>query len=203
MKNLVLASLIACSLFSLSFDERTDNFSYALDEENSVVEWNGATAKVSHQGSFSVRSQGIDVVDGKIKGGTFVIPIASIKNFDLPKAVKPILLKHLKSKDFFNIALYPEASFTITEVNSLDSLPKGAVEGANAMVVGDFTMIGNTHSLSFPARIKFEREYLAVEAFFQIDRTKWGMKYATNPEKEKHYIYPEVDIHLKVLSYQK
>lgn len=202
MKKIFLASIVALGLFTVSFNERTDNLNYALDVENSSIEWNGATAKVSHQGSFQLNSQGLEVVDGRILGGTFVIPIASIQNFDLPKAVKPILLKHLKSEDFFNMALYPEASFTITEVSPLDSLTEGAVEGANMLVTGDFTMIGSTNSLSFPAKVIFEGNKLEVEALFQIDRTKWGMTYATNPEKERQYIYPEVDIHLKVVSYQ-
>ena len=58
----------------------------------------------------------MEEVNGKIKEGTFVIPIASIKNFDLPESLKPVLLDHLKSADFFNMVLYPEAGFSLQKM---------------------------------------------------------------------------------------
>jgi polyisoprenoid-binding protein YceI len=198
MKTLLLALLAVYSLFITNLNPDTKKYSYALDTEKSVVEWHGAGPGASHQGSFGVISQGMEVADGTIKGGSFIIPIASIKNFDLPKAIKPILLKHLKSSDFFNAALYPEATFTITRVEPLTYAAAGAVAGANVLVTGDFTMIGQTHSISFPANINLQGETLAVEATFKLDRTRWGMTYAADPALKNRHIYPEVDIHLKL-----
>jgi polyisoprenoid-binding protein YceI len=198
MKTLLLALLAVYSLFITNLNPDTKKYSYALDTEKSVVEWHGAGPGASHQGSFGVISQGMEVADGTIKGGSFVIPIASIKNFDLPKAIKPVLLKHLKSSDFFNAALYPEATFTITRVEPLTYAAAGAVAGANVLVTGDFTMIGQTHSISFPANINLQGETLAVEATFKLDRTRWGMTYAADPALKNRHIYPEVDIHLKL-----
>ena len=198
MKTLLLAFLAVYSLFITNLNPDTKKYSYALDAEKSVVEWHGAGPGASHQGSFGVISQGMEVADGTIKGGSFVIPIASIKNFDLPKAIKPVLLKHLKSSDFFNAALYPEATFTITRVEPLTYAAAGAVAGANVLVTGDFTMIGQTHSISFPANINLQGETLAVEATFKLDRTRWGMTYAADPALKNRHIYPEVDIHLKL-----
>jgi polyisoprenoid-binding protein YceI len=198
MKTLLLALLAVYSLFITNLNPDTKKYSYALDTEKSVVEWHGASPGASHQGSFGVISQGMEVADGTIKGGSFVIPIASIKNFDLPKTIKPILLKHLKSSDFFNAALYPEATFTITRVEPLTYAAAGAVAGANVLVTGDFTMIGQTHSISFPANINLQGETLAVEATFKLDRTRWGMTYAADPALKNRHIYPEVDIHLKL-----
>ncbi|RDV14254.1 YceI family protein [Pontibacter diazotrophicus] len=94
---------------------------YALDEKNSVVEWKGYSPDLYHEGSFSVTSQNIEVVDGKVKGGTFTIPIATVQNFDLPEEVKPVLLEHLKSPDFFNLALHPNATFKIINVQPMVS----------------------------------------------------------------------------------
>jgi polyisoprenoid-binding protein YceI len=171
---------------------------YALDAENSVAEWKGYTRNYHHDGSFSVASQDLEVVNGKVKGGTFVIPIISIKNFDLPDEVKPILLEHLKSADFFNMVLYPEATFTIKKVKDISNPAKGAVAGANSLVTGDFTMIGQTHEISFPAKIEFSGSDMTVEAAFQIDRTRWGMNYAADPALGDHHILPQVDLHLKL-----
>ena len=180
--------------YSQSLD--TPTYNYALDESKSIIKWSGASPKTSHQGSFGVSSQGIQVENGTIKAGSFAIPIASIKNFDWPNTIKPVLLKHLKSKDFFNIALYPEASFTITQVEPLTQAIPGAVSDANVLVTGNFTLIGNTHPITFPARIEFQEDAFSVEAKFNIDRTKWGMHYAADPALKNRHIFPEVNIQI-------
>jgi polyisoprenoid-binding protein YceI len=202
MKKAFIALLITGSLLMAGFNRSDKQFSYRIDADSSVVEWRGASPRTAHNGSFAVSSQGLEVVNGQVKGGRFIIPIASIKNFDLPKITKPVLLKHLKSADFFNMALYPEASFTITKVEPLTSTAAGAVAGANTLVTGNFTMLGNTHPISFPAKIDFIANKLAVEASFKIDRTKWGMLHAADPGLKNRHIYPEVDIHLKVRGYK-
>jgi len=171
---------------------------YSLNAETSVAEWKGEGPGAAHTGSFAVISQNIEVVNGKIKNGTFIIPIASIKNFDLPEEVKPVLLEHLKSPDFFNIILHPEATFTFGKVTPLTKPVAGAVAGANYQITGDFILLGKTHSISFPAKINFAGSTLAVEAILKIDRTQWGMNYAADPTLGEHHIYPEVDIHLKL-----
>jgi polyisoprenoid-binding protein YceI len=198
MKLIFLTLITLFSFIFQVFSPETQTYNYALDESKSVIEWSGASPNTSHQGSFGVTSSGIQVEDGTIKGGSFVIPIASIKNFDLPKTIKPVLLKHLKSKDFFNIALYPEASFTITQVVPLVQASAGAVAGANMLVTGNFTMLGQTHPITFPARIAMQDDAVAIEATFKLDRTKWGMNYAADPALKNRHIYPEVDIHLKL-----
>jgi polyisoprenoid-binding protein YceI len=197
MKTVILSLLLAYCFAFTSFRSKPSLYSYSLESDKSVVLWAGSSPRVTHDGSFSVVSEGLEVVEGQVKGGTFVIPIASIQNFDLSKTIRPVLLKHLKSEDFFHLALYPEATFTITQVEPLEETVEGAVEGANVLVTGDFTLIGNTHPISFPARVDFLGEELAVEAKFSFDRTKWGMNYAADPALKNRHIYPEVAIHLK------
>jgi hypothetical protein len=99
MKTLIIACL---ALFSFIFFKvsDTEQINYSLDTEKSVIEWTGSGNNVVHNGSFEVTSKGIMVADGHIKSGSFTIPIISIKNFDLPEEVKPVLLDHLKSEDF-------------------------------------------------------------------------------------------------------
>ncbi|RDC64212.1 YceI family protein [Adhaeribacter pallidiroseus] len=194
----LLLMLVAVYSFGKLYLENTPPLSYSLDPEKSVVEWSGASPKVSHQGSFAVTCTSLEVTDGQLKGGTFVIPIASIKNFDLPKALKPVLLKHLKSKDFLNLALYPEAIFKITQITSLSPTAEGSALEATAQVTGDFTLLGNTHAITFPAKIDIHEDTLLVDASFKLDRTKWGMDYAADPALENRHIYPEVAIHVQL-----
>lgn len=172
--------------------------SYTLNAETSVVEWWGHSPSVSHHGSFAVTGENIEVVNGKVKSGRFVIPIASIQNFDLPTEIKPILLNHLKSADFFDMALYPEATFEFKKMIPLTKVMPGAVTGANYLVSGDFTMIGKTHELTFPAHVTEVDGQLKMEAKLKIDRTRWGMTYGADPAYGDHQIFPTVDLHLKL-----
>lgn len=176
--------------------EDINSNSYILKEESSSIVWKGYSPVLFHDGSFSVKGENIQVVDGVLKSGTFTIPIASIENFDLPDEVKPVLLEHLKSADFFNIALHPRAQFKITNVQQISSL----TTEENFKVTGDFTMLGQTRSINFPALIKLEGTDLKLDASFKLDRTKWGMNYAADPALGDHHILPEVDIELDILA---
>jgi polyisoprenoid-binding protein YceI len=201
MIKLALALLVACSLFFNNNTGKISNtYNYALITDSSVVEWKGSSPKVSHWGSFALHSQGIQVVDGQVISGTFSIPIESITNVDLPKVMKPVLLKHLKSEDFFHSSLFPEATYRITGVDWQDHFAEGAITDANALVNGELTLLGNTHALSFPAKITFNNGVMAVEARFTLDRTKWGMTHAADPALGNRHIFPGVDIHLKVFA---
>ena len=199
MKTIILSIITAVLLWGNFENEPVDKKQeYVLNEETSVAEWTGFMPGTFNEGSFAVRSQNLKAEGAKIKSGSFIIPIASIKNFNLPDVVKPQLLDHLKGVDFFNMALYPDAAFTITKVAPYTGKDTSAVAGANYMVTGDFTMIGKTNQISFPAKIDLSNKKIKTEATFKIDRTKWGMNYATDPKAEGHYIFSEVAIHLKL-----
>ncbi|QNF34237.1 YceI family protein [Adhaeribacter swui] len=190
--------LILTFVYNGIFSPNQAKVNFTLDPDKSIVEWSGASPKVSHQGSFAVTCQELQITDEQIQGGTFVIPIASIKNYDLPKAIKPVLLKHLKSKDFFNLALYPEAIFKITQVEPLIVPAVGDTTAANTRVTGDLTLLGQTHAISFPAKIEVQENNVLVDAAFKLDRTQWGMNYAADPALDNRHIFPEVAIRLKV-----
>lgn len=164
---------------------------------NSVVEWKGTMDNGFNNGSFDISEDHIIVKQGKITGGSFVFPIVSIKNFNLPDSLKEQLLHHLKSADFFNMALYPEASFSITKVQPYPGGIPDAIAGANYLIGGNFTMLGKTNAISFPADINITGNKLSVEAKFEIDRTKWGMHYASDPDAGL-YIHKDVQLYFKL-----
>ncbi len=197
MKTLFATALLAASLLAggCKKDDDVKMTRYGL-ESTSVAEWRGYKKDGHHHGAFTVNGQDLLVENGKLKSGAFTIPIASITNFDLPDEMKPLLLEHLKSADFFNAALHPNASFAITKVSPLPGGKAGAVEGANYEVEGNFSLLDKTLPLTFPARITLSGGKLNAEAILKIDRTKWGMTSFSNPNGQL-YIYPEVDLHLK------
>jgi polyisoprenoid-binding protein YceI len=198
MKTTILSTIVAAIFLTNCTTDHVINKQQFVLDDTSVAEWEGSMPGTSNIGSFDVESEDLQAENGQIKSGTFIIPIASIKNFNLPDAVKPQLLGHLQSADFFNVVLHPEATFKITGITPYTGTDTNAVAGANYLVSGDFTMIGKTNPISFPAKINVSNEKVLTEATFKIDRTKWGMNYATDPKAEGHYIYSDVDIHLKI-----
>ncbi len=198
MKKLVLSVVVSAALLSSCKKDKDENLSYQVNEATSVVLWKGSTSATFNTGSFQVTSSELSTKNNVIRKGKFVIPIVSIKNFNLPDAVKNDLLDHLKSADFFNMAIHPNASFNLTRSTSYIGNGTEAISGANQYFSGEFTMIGKTLPVSFPARVEFLEDSLKLEATFKLDRTRWGMTYASDPALGDHYINKEVEIHLKI-----
>lgn len=195
MKKVLSFALVALLAVSC---KKNDSVSFAYElSDTSVAEWDGHASDHSNQGLFEVTGSFTTTPNGVIKEGTFVIPIASIDNYNLPEELKPQLLEHLKSPDFFNVLVHPTAQFVITKVQPYTGGVAGAIEGANYLLTGDFTMVGQTHPVSFPARISYAGQKITANATFKLDRTKWGMTSYTDPSQGL-YIYPEVDMHLDI-----
>ena len=129
---------------------------YTLDTELSTITYTGFGVGKSHIGTFSLTEGIIEKNEGKVSGD-FTIDITSMT------AESDRLLGHLKSADFFDVENNPTATLTITDIDD------------NYQVTGDLTMKGNTHEVSFPAKVSGEK----VAANFKIDRTKWDIKYGS------------------------
>jgi polyisoprenoid-binding protein YceI len=172
---------------------------YRLDDTKSVAEWKGSLRTgYFNDGAVTVKSDQLMVQDGKVTGGSFTIPVSSIVNFNLPTdAVKQQLVHHLQSADFFNMALHPNITYAITSVTPYSG--GEGVAGANYQVNGNLTILGKTEALNFPAKIQVMNNQLAAEATLKVDRTKWGVNYASDSSlPDENYIMPNIDIHLKL-----
>ncbi|MEN9826522.1 MAG: hypothetical protein RI953_2267 [Pseudomonadota bacterium] len=167
--------LLASSLlFSAHAFAATD---WKLDASASTVGWKG-TKKMgsSHNGNISVK-EGAVAFDAKnqLTGGKVVIDMSTISNEDLKSSpdYQKKLVGHLASADFFDVSKYPTATFKITSV-------KADAKNKNELTInGDFTMIGKTQSISFPAKVSVEKGLATGEATIKLDRTKWGLKYGS------------------------
>ncbi|GAB3332624.1 hypothetical protein GCM10027299_39330 [Larkinella ripae] len=108
-----------------------------------------------------------------------------------------MLVHHLQTANFFDIALHPSITYTITSLvpySGSEGLP-----GANYRVNGELTILGKTHPVNFPAKIQVSNRQLVVEAKLQIDRTQWGITNSSDPTlPDERYILPAIDIHLKL-----
>ncbi|CAL1519010.1 YceI family protein [Chitinophaga sp. MM2321] len=175
--------------------------SYELDAAASVAEWKGyLMTGYFNEGSIGVASTALRVVNGKVKGGSFVLPLSSIKNFNLPtEDLKTQLIEHLQSDAFFKMVLYPQITFDITSVAPYTSDAKEDLTGANYTITGNLTMVGKSLPISFPAKITIAAKKITVTAAIKVDRTKWGIDYAAAPElPDDQRILHNIDIHLKL-----
>lgn len=196
MKKLLVAALVAATLTSCEKENKKET-KYHVNEATSKVGWKGSASDHFHVGHFGLKGSVITNANGVIKNGDFLIPIASIENYDLPAEVKPELLNHLKSADFFNMVLHPNAEFRIQQAKAYTGGDSTAVAGSNYVITGNFTMLGQTRQISFPAKVTVEGDSLKTVADLSIDRTKWGMNSYSDPSSPS-YILPGVELHLDI-----
>ena len=198
MKTLLPIAFLLLSITGCKKSSPKD-ITYTINGTTSKVEWKGSAPDHFHIGSFKLTGSLNTNSKGMINSGEFNIPISSIENYDLENPQKQALLDDLLSDHFFNVLVHPNAKFRITEVRAYTTAVEGAVEGANYMITGDFSMLGKTNSITFPAKITSAAETLITEAKFKINRTRWGMNIYTDPAAPL-YILPDININLSIQS---
>lgn len=144
---------------------------YKIDTTASTIEWKGKKVAYGHNGTLKVQAGEFQVENNTIKSGNVVADMKSIANVDIKDAGKnKDLVGHLSSADFFNVEKNPTSEFKLTSVTP----SKGKDE---VVIKGDFTMVGQTNTIEFPATVKIENGTATGQGTVKIDRTKWGLKY--------------------------
>ena len=141
---------------------------YSVNTENSTVEWLGKKVTGQHEGFIDLKSGEFELEGDKFISGKFVIDMNSITCTDLKdEGYNKKLVGHLKSDDFFGVATYPTAEFTITESTKF--------EDSFAEVKGNITIKGKTEEISF----KVKRVGENFGAVLLVDRSKFDVKYGS------------------------
>jgi polyisoprenoid-binding protein YceI len=138
---------------------------YTVATDASKVDFVGSKKAGYHTGSMTLKGGSINVENGKLTGGKFVIDLNSVKTEAGEK-----LDGHLKSPEFFDVAKFGEAVYEITAVN---------YTGATvAEVTGNLSLKGITVPVKFTANIRnLDDKKFFGQANFNIDRTAFGMNY--------------------------
>ena len=155
--------------------------SYKVNTAASKVLWEGYKPTGTHSGTVNVSEGAVDVVDGKVSAGSFMLDMTSISVLDLAGDEKAKLESHLKgmedknTDDFFNVSTYPTGKFEITKVVDLPNDPD-----ANQMIYGNLTLKDQTHPIGFKAKTTVAGKAVTVSTpKFNINRTKWNIKYGS------------------------
>ena len=206
MKKQMIALIAAALLLWNCKENEIETSHFELVPAQSVAEWKGfLKTGYFNNGTIDVISKSLVVQNGKVSGGSFTIPVSSIVNLNLPtEALKEQLVHHLQSADFFNMAMHPDISYSISDVTPYSGTTAEDVQGANYMVKGSLTILGKSNPVSFPAKIIVAENQLTVEANVKFDRTKWGITFASDPAlPAENYIEPLVEMHLKLTGNKK
>lgn len=151
--------------------------SYTVLPEESLISWSAGKPLIAgyvHTGTLNIASGTVEVGDATA-AGSFVIDMASVKVTSLgggKEGRESQLEAHLKRDDFFGVEAYPTGEFTITSV-----VP---AEGENLYTVtGNLTLKDVTKEVVFVANIYEEEGRLHAHADFTINRTLWGITFAS------------------------
>lgn len=147
-----------------------------IDVQKSLIHWKAFKPHGGHNGTLNFKSGTVTLSDDNIPvGGSFEFDMNTIQDDDLSEGMmKNKLIEDLKGTEFFDVAKFPEALFTIDKV---DHTPD---DGGYYGVSGDLSMRGIKNEVSFKAKFKIEGSQLTVESnVIVIDRTKWGINHGS------------------------
>lgn len=141
---------------------------YLIDTEISSVQWAGT--KViggGHNGSIDLRKGMFTVENDVITSGVLHIDMTTIKDLDLTdEGMAADLVGHLSSPDFFDVAQFPNATFTVTKHN-------------DGILAGNLELKGVSREISFPLTLDKSNGSVTGHSSVVIDRTQWGVEYGS------------------------
>ncbi len=195
LKGLFFALII--SVFALAIAESAD---HKIDTKKSEIKWVGKKILGQHDGTINFKGGHLKFDGNTLKGGAFSVDMTSIIVKDIEDPEYNQKLKgHLESDDFFSVKKHKTADFIIKKVNKTKS-----ENGWDFyQVIGDMTIKGITNEIKFIAKVKKTDSGLEAEAKFEIDRTKWKVKYGSTSFFDSlgdKAIYDdfELEIHIKI-----
>lgn len=185
MKNNILKTGLMMIL-AITIASFTSVSKKTVNVKDSTVAWKGHKVTGSHEGTINL-SQGTLVFEGdNLSGGNFTIDMTSIHVTDLEAGSGEKLEAHLKSDDFFGVSNHKTATFKINNVTGNEGKYR---------VFGDLTIKG----ISKPATFQMTVKDNTATAKFQIDRTKYDIRYGSasffNDLKDKA-IYDNFDLNV-------
>ena len=141
--------------------------SITADTSQSNIRWYGEelTGK-THFGDLSFKAAQIELQDGVITGGIFIVDMMSLSVEDLSGPGKTKLEGHLRSDDFFSVERNPEAKLKINQ--------KAKLESNEQKLHGELEIKGIQHPIDFTMTLGDNNSALAQLTF---DRSKYNIRF--------------------------
>lgn len=176
---------------SVATVDQVTGVAYKVDTAATKIMWKGTKVSGFHEGTITVKSGVVNVDNGAITGGNFVLDMNTISATDLEGEYKDKLDGHLKADDFFGVATHPEASFTITEVKA------GTNEG-EVSISGNLVIKGISKNITFDSKVEeITDTTVKTSADFNILREDWGVSYEG---KKDDLISKEINFRVNIVA---
>lgn len=176
---------------------------YEINANESTIEWRGTKPTGEHVGTINIQDGSLMATNEQITSGRVIIDMESIEVTDegMAEDQRNNLEQHLKGTvegketDFFNVNVYPTATFEITGVSE---------ENGQKMLQGNLTLKDSTKNIQFPVRTEIGEEELTLESeTFVIDRTDWGVNYGSQSVFDNlgdNFISDDMELTIKVVA---
>lgn len=177
------------------------NGTLPIDLAETRIRWVGRNLLNRHEGTVALKSGTLVFAEGWLTGGEFVIDMTSIRCSDLADSDQNrLLIVHLASADFFDVARHPEARLTLKKVAPV---PNGRPGAPNLQLLCDFQLRGITRELGVVAIAGRTPEGRpAAQAVLTFDRTEWGSAYGSGrffQNLGRHLVNDLVEIEVRLV----
>ena len=152
MKSLILIFLMAS--FSVLATE--------IDLGKSKFKWRGTKVTGEHFGEVPLKSAKVEMKEGKIASGDFVIDLTKMTVTDLQGEWADKFLAHIKNEDFFEVGKYPTARLVIEKDDG-------------KTISGKMTIKDKTNPIS----ISYKKDGKTYSGKMTFDRTKYNIVYGS------------------------
>lgn len=145
-----------------------------LNPEKSFIHWKGSKPGGEHIGIVRFASGYVKLNGVEVVAGEFVADMSTITDEDLHmNEMKNMLENHLKSPDFFDVAKFPTAVFSIHKVVLLPDDPVFTMQLNGALTIKD-----TSNDVSFKVKPLSEIEPLSFTTNeVVLNRTLWKVNY--------------------------
>jgi len=175
---------------------------YVVATKGSVIRWTGRNLFNAHYGTVQLASGELVLNQGKLVSGRLAIDMNSIVCEDLADPTwNAMLIRHLRDSDFFDVAHYPAAEFTASQVTELPNATHGT---PGHLLQGTITVRGVRQPLEVPVALAIadpEARRLSGQAQFELDRTAFGSIYGSGKFFQflgKHLVNDHIHLHAKL-----
>jgi len=186
MNKLFPQILIAIFLAFPSTSSAQNFISYEVITEKSDLKWVARKVGGRHEGITPIKSGTFRTIGNQIITGDFVVDMTGLELTDTESRK---LAKHLKSKDFFNVEDFPEASLKVISSQVIDE--------ETFQVRGKMTIRGVEQAINFEVKVLGQTEnFISYGAKIVINRTKFGITYRSSLGDA--FIMDDFDVSLKI-----
>lgn len=173
---------------------------FRLDAAQSLIRWTGRNLFNHHSGTAKLASGEIILRQRRLVSARFTVDMASIATEDISdSAMNAMLIAHLHSADFFDVAHHPSAQFVAGAAEKIAACTDGT---PNYILRGTFTLRGISRPLEFPVLIATEDgQRLTGQGQFELDRTEFGSHYGSGKLFRylgKHLVNDHIHLHVKI-----